>query len=73
MTAKGRLELFRRGAADGTLRRHIPGEMLLEIYAGLGQTFLHLWARDQLEVEPASATIVTVFLSGALDNPASGR
>lgn len=57
--------VFRRGAADGTLRGDLPGEALLALYIGLLEAAIPLSTADGLGVERASAAVTTLFLDGA--------
>jgi len=57
-------ELLRRGIADGTLRADIPVPVLFDLFTGLLERALHLVVREELGVEQASSTMVTVFLDG---------
>jgi hypothetical protein len=47
--------------------------MLLATFSGLLETAFTLSTRHGLGVERASAVITTVFLTGTLSDPSSGR
>lgn len=59
------LGLFRRGVAEGTLRRDIPADMLLAMYGDLIEGAIKRMARDHAGVEAVSSAVLGVFLDGA--------
>ena len=62
-------ELFRRGAADGTLRSDLPAEVLLALYTGLLEAAFTMATQGGLGVERASAATIAVFLDGTSRAP----
>jgi AcrR family transcriptional regulator len=56
--------VFSRGVAEGVLRADIPPNRLARFFGGLLGAAVHLTAEDDLGVEDACATIVTLFLEG---------
>jgi len=58
-------ELLARGVEDGSLRRDLSPEVLLEVFACLLEHGLRLVLAGRLGVEQAGATVVTVFLDGS--------
>ncbi|WP_042396846.1 TetR/AcrR family transcriptional regulator [Streptacidiphilus carbonis] len=60
-------ELFRRGAADGSLREDLPPEVLLALFVGLIEAALVTATQGGLGVERASAAAISVFLDGTRD------
>jgi TetR/AcrR family transcriptional regulator, mexCD-oprJ operon repressor len=63
------LRLFRRGAADGTLRSDLLPDTLLGIYADLIEGAITRSASSNAGIEEASAAVLAVFLHGALSDP----
>lgn len=59
------LELFRRGAADGTFRADLSPETLLASYADLIEGAITRAARTRAGTEETSAAVLTLFLHGA--------
>jgi TetR/AcrR family transcriptional repressor of mexCD-oprJ operon len=57
--------VMRRGVADGTLRRDLPIELLVGLWSGLLGAAIRSLTPLKLGVEPASAAVTSVFLSGA--------
>ncbi|GAA3277467.1 TetR/AcrR family transcriptional regulator [Dactylosporangium vinaceum] len=57
--------LFRRGAADGSLRADLPADVMADLFSGLIRAALQLTADGRAGVEEASAAVVSVFLDGA--------
>ncbi|ONK12553.1 TetR/AcrR family transcriptional regulator [Streptomyces sp. MP131-18] len=60
------LNLFRRGAAEGTLRGDVPPEVLLALYAGLIEAAVPLASRGGLGVERTTEAATGLFLNGAV-------
>ncbi|ARQ69595.1 TetR/AcrR family transcriptional regulator [Streptomyces marincola] len=60
------LALFRRGAAEGTLRGDVPPEVLFTLYAGLIEAAVPLAGRADLGVERTSEATTGLFLKGAV-------
>ncbi|MFI0487420.1 TetR/AcrR family transcriptional regulator [Actinomadura sp. 9N215] len=58
--------VFERGAAGGTFRRDLPVHTLAELYFSLLEGVVSRVARRRLGVDEASASVTTLFLSGAL-------
>jgi AcrR family transcriptional regulator len=59
------LELFRRGAADGTFRADLSPDTLLAGYADLIEGAITRAARSRSGTEETSAAVLTLFLHGA--------
>lgn len=66
-------DLFRRGIADGTLRRDLPLDVLLAMFGGLLEAAIHLSTEKRHGVEPASAALTKLFLQGACGPEQAGR
>ncbi|WP_222720491.1 TetR/AcrR family transcriptional regulator [Actinomadura sp. HBU206391] len=64
--------LFHRGEAEQTFRTDLSIQTLIELYFGLIEGAVSRVIQGQLGVEQASAAITTVFLTGALRDPARG-
>ncbi len=60
------LDLFRRGAAEGTLRGDVPPEVLLTLYAGLIDAAVPLATHGDLGVERTTEATTRLFLNGAV-------
>jgi TetR/AcrR family transcriptional regulator, mexCD-oprJ operon repressor len=73
LASESLLALFRRGVADGTLRRDLPAEALLGSYADLIEGAITRSASNRAGVEETSAGVLTIFLNGALSNPLPAR
>lgn len=63
--------VFERGAACGAFRRDMPVHTLAELYFSLLEGVVSRVIARRLGVEEASASVTTLFLSGALARPAS--
>lgn len=61
--------VFERGAAGGAFRRDLPVHTLAELYFSLLEGVVSRVIRRRLGVEEASASVTTLFLSGALARP----
>lgn len=59
------IALFARGAADGTWRRDLSTDTLLDLYMALLEGALGQALHAKLGVEPAAASITSVFIHGA--------
>jgi AcrR family transcriptional regulator len=59
------IELFRRGAEQGTLRTDLSAETLLNLYTALLEGVIGKGLHHQLGVEQAAAAVTSVFLAGA--------
>jgi len=57
--------LFRRGAADGTLRGDMNEEELGRLFGGLLQAAVQMTAQGAVGAERAAAMVSTLFLDGA--------
>ncbi len=60
------LRLFERGINDGSLRTDLSATALFSIYSDLIKGAILRASKDHDGVEKASATVLTVFLSGTL-------
>ena len=56
--------LFRRGLAEGALRKEIPADLLFTLFTGLVRGALDVPA-GQARIEETAASITTLFLHGA--------
>jgi AcrR family transcriptional regulator len=63
------LPVFRRGIADGTLRGDLPAESLLALYGDLIEGAITRSSSSHAGVEETSASVLAIFLSGALSSP----
>ena len=57
--------LFRRGAADGSLRQDLPVDVQLDLFSGLIKGALDATTSGRRGAEEAAAAVTTVFLRGA--------
>ncbi|MCF6473575.1 TetR/AcrR family transcriptional regulator [Nonomuraea sp. MG754425] len=57
--------LFRRGAADGSLRADLGTETLLGLYTALLEGVLSQGLHHHLGAEPAASALTSIFLDGA--------
>jgi hypothetical protein len=57
--------LFRRGAADGSLRQDVPVDVQIDLFSGLIKGALGVTASGRGGVEETAAAVTSVFLRGA--------
>lgn len=57
--------LFRRAAADGTLRADLPPDVLVDLFSGLITGALAATTTGRRGIEETAAAVTTVFLRGA--------
>jgi TetR/AcrR family transcriptional repressor of mexCD-oprJ operon len=62
--------LFHRGEAEERFRTDLSNQTLTELYFGLVEGAVSRVVQGRLGVEQASAAITTIFLTGALRDPA---
>ncbi|MBC6466404.1 TetR/AcrR family transcriptional regulator [Actinomadura alba] len=62
--------VFHRGEIEETFRTDLPNQTLIELYFGLVEGAVSRVIQGRLGVEQASAAITTIFLTGALRDPA---
>jgi TetR/AcrR family transcriptional regulator, mexCD-oprJ operon repressor len=57
--------LFRRAIADGSLRKDLPLDLLMDLFLGLIKGALDTTASGRRAIEETAAAVTTVFLYGA--------
>ena len=57
--------LFRRGIADGSLRRDLPSDVHIDLFSGLIKGALTATASGRRGIEESAAAVTSVFLRGA--------
>jgi TetR/AcrR family transcriptional repressor of mexCD-oprJ operon len=61
--------LFRRAAADGTLRADLPPDVLVDLFSGLVTGALDATTTGRRGIEETAAAVTTIFLRGARSSP----
>jgi TetR/AcrR family transcriptional repressor of mexCD-oprJ operon len=61
--------LFRRAAADGTLRADLPPDVLVDLFSGLVTGALDATATGRRGIEETAAAVTAVFLRGTRSSP----
>jgi TetR/AcrR family transcriptional regulator, mexCD-oprJ operon repressor len=57
--------LFRRAIADGSLRKDLPPDVLMDLFSGLIKGALDATSSGRRGIEETAAAVTTIFLRGA--------